>query len=212
MSTTRSVLDQGQFLTFLLGDEEYAVGILRVKEIIEYDTLTKLPSVPAHVRGVINLRGSVVPVVDLAVRFGLSERAVTKRTCIIIMEVQIGAEQLDMGVIADSVSQVIDLPPGQIEPPPPFGTRVRLDYLVGMGKVGAKFVLILDVDRLLAEDEVAELAAAAAGGDAPPAQPQTESERVQPTVPGSAPGTPQLEPPPAESSAGPASAGGEPPR
>ena len=153
--------DRAQYLTFLLAGEEYAIAILRVKEIIQYDTLTKLPSVPPHVRGVINLRGSVVPVIDLAVRFGQEERPVTNRTCIIIVEVHVDEEKLVVGVITDSVSEVLELPPDQIEPPPPFGLRVRMDHLVGMGKVGRKFVLILDVDRVLAPREMMSMMAAA---------------------------------------------------
>ena len=140
---------QQQYLTFFLADEEYAVGIQRVKEIIEYTTITKVPKVPAWIRGVINLRGNVVPVVDLAVRFGMEERPVTKTTCIVIVEVQQESERAVMGVIADAVNQVIDLAPKDIEEPPAFGTRVRLEYLFGMGKLGKKFALILNIDSVL---------------------------------------------------------------
>ena len=141
-----------QFLSFQLAGEEFAFGILRVKEILEYDTITRVPSAPAAIRGVINLRGSVVPVVDLALLFGLAPTAVTKRTCIVIVEVRADDTEIVMGVLADAVSQVIDLGPDAIEPPPAFGSRVRVEYLVGMGKVDArKFVLILDIDRLLGD-------------------------------------------------------------
>lgn len=141
-----------QFLSFQLAGEEFAFGILRVKEILEYDTITRVPSAPAAIRGVINLRGSVVPVVDLAMLFGLPPTAVTKRTCIVIVEVRVDDAEIVMGVLADAVSQVIDLGPDAIEPPPAFGSRVRVEYLVGMGKVDArKFVLILDIDRLLSD-------------------------------------------------------------
>ena len=109
---------------------------------------------PTSIRGVINLRGAVVPVVDLAVRFGLRASRVTKRTCVIIAEVEVGGERLVMGLMADSVSRVIDLPPTDIEPPPAFGTRVRVDFLKGLGKVGKKFVLILDLDRALSDVEL----------------------------------------------------------
>lgn len=145
-----------QYLTFQLAGDEFAIGILRVREILEYDTITRVPSAPAAIRGVINLRGAVVPVVDLAVRFGLPATAVTKRTCIVIVEVRADDEEFVMGVLADAVSQVIDLAPGDIEPPPPFGARVRVDYLVGMGKLDRRFVLILDIDRLLAGLDVPE--------------------------------------------------------
>jgi purine-binding chemotaxis protein CheW len=145
---------QQQYLTFFLADEEYAVGIQRVKEIIEYTAITKVPKVPVWIRGVINLRGNVVPVVDLAVRFGMEERPVTKTTCIVIVEVQQESERAVMGVIADAVNQVIDLAPKDIEEPPAFGTRVRLEYLFGMGKLGKKFALILNIDSVLSAAEL----------------------------------------------------------
>ena len=145
---------QQQYLTFFLADEEYAVGIQRVKEIIEYTAITKVPKVPMWIRGVINLRGNVVPVVDLAVRFGMEERTITKTTCIVIVEVQQEAERAVMGVIADAVNQVIDFAPKDIEEPPAFGTRVRLEYLSGMGKLGKKFALILNIDSVLSAAEL----------------------------------------------------------
>lgn len=146
----------GQYLTFQLAGDEYAFGILRVKEILEHDTITRVPNAPAAIRGVINLRGAVVPVVDLAARFGLPATAVTKRTCIVIVEVQVGEDEIVMGVLADAVSQVIDLAAADIEPPPPFGAKVRVDYLVGVGKLDKRFVLILDIDRLLGGLDVPE--------------------------------------------------------
>ena len=149
---------QQQFLTFFLAEEEYAVNIQRVKEIIEYTTVTKVPKVPQWIRGVINLRGNVVPVVDLAVRFGLEERPVTKTTCIVIVEVEQDSERTVMGVIADAVNQVIDLAPKDIEEPPAFGTRVRLEYLFGMGKLGKKFALILNIDSVLSNVELLTVA------------------------------------------------------
>ena len=145
---------QQQYLTFFLADEEYAINIQRVKEIIEYTTVTKVPKVPEWIRGVINLRGNVVPVVDLTVRFGLEESPVTKTTCIIIVEVEQDSEPTVMGVIADAVNQVIDLAPKDIEEPPAFGTRVRLEYLFGMGKLGKKFALILNIDSVLSNAEL----------------------------------------------------------
>jgi purine-binding chemotaxis protein CheW len=145
---------QQQYLTFFLADEEYAINIQRVKEIIEYTPVTKVPKVPEWIRGVINLRGSVVPVVDLAVRFGLQERPVTKTTCIVIVEVEQDSERTVMGVFADAVNQVIDLAPNDIEEPPAFGTRVRLEYLFGMGKLGKKFALILNIDSVLSTAEL----------------------------------------------------------
>jgi purine-binding chemotaxis protein CheW len=168
MDTVKESGDETQYLGFYIGGEEYAIGILRVKEILEYDTITKVPGAPASMRGVINIRGSVVPVVDLAVKFGLPGSSVTKRTCIVVVEVDLDGERTVMGVMADSVSQVMDLGAGDIEPPPAFGTRVRLDYLLGMGKAGKRFILILDIDRALSTTELqaaatASLEAALAG-------------------------------------------------
>ncbi len=137
MTNTLEALEQTQFLTFLLADESYAISILRVREIIEYETVTRVPNMPASIRGVINLRGAVVPVVDMGLRFGMREIQVTKRTCVIIVEVEANGERLVMGLMADAVSQVIDLPPADIEPPPAFGTRVRVDFLKGLGKMRA---------------------------------------------------------------------------
>ena len=145
---------QQQYLTFFLSDEEYAINIQKVKEIIEYTTVTKVPKVPEWIRGVINLRGNVVPVVDLTVRFGLNQRPITKTTCIVIVEVQHESERTVMGVIADAVNQVIELSPEDIEEPPVFGTRVRLEYLFGMGKLGKKFALILNIDSVLSTAEL----------------------------------------------------------
>ena len=150
---------QTQHLTFHLAGEEYAVGILKVKEIIEYGTLTVVPQSPPSVRGVINLRGNVVPVVDLAIKFGMAQSPITNRTCIVIVEVALDGEQSVMGVIADSVSQVIDLPADEILPPPAFGTRIKADFLKGMAKADKKFFLILDIDKVLATDELSGHAA-----------------------------------------------------
>jgi purine-binding chemotaxis protein CheW len=157
--TEKETVVQQQYLTFFLADEEYAIGIQKVKEIMEYTTVTKVPKVPEWIRGVINLRGSVVPVVDLPARFGLEDRAVTKTTCIVIVEVEQDSERTVMGVIVDAVNQVIDFTPADIEKPPAFGTRVRLDYLFGMGKLGKKFALILNIDRVLSNSELLTVSA-----------------------------------------------------
>jgi purine-binding chemotaxis protein CheW len=169
MGAGQPALGQSQYLTFYLAGEEYAIGILCVKEILEYDTLTKVPQTPPWIRGVINLRGSVVPVVDLAAKFGLAASPVTKRTCIVIVEANLEGTQTVMGVLADAVSQVMDLAAEDIEAPPTFGTQVRVDYLQGMGKVGKKFVLLLDVDRVLSASELLPSARAAADAGAVPA-------------------------------------------
>jgi purine-binding chemotaxis protein CheW len=145
--------ERRQYLSFALAGSDYAVGILQVKEILQYETVTRVPSVPPSVRGVINLRGAVVPVVDLAVKFGLPVTAVTRRTCILIVEAALGGERTVVGIVADAVREVLELGPEEIEPPPSFGTQVRVDYLVGMGKAGKGFVLLLDLDRVISAGE-----------------------------------------------------------
>lgn len=146
-----------QYLTFMIGGEEYAVSLLKVKEIIEYDTVTEIPKTPEWVRGVINLRGNVVPVIDLAVKFRLPASVAGKLTCIVITEVECEGEPTVMGVMADSVRQVIDLKPEDVEVPPTFGTRVKVDYLLGMARAGKKFCLLLDTEKVLSTDELLEL-------------------------------------------------------
>lgn len=151
---TPHVLGKGQYLTFFVAGEEYAVNILKVKEIIEYDTVTTVPNTASWIRGVTNLRGNVVPVIDLAVKFGLPASKTSKLSCIVITEVSYEGDKLTMGVMADSVNQVLDFSENEIETPPPFGTRVRIEFLQGMGRVGKKFCLILDIDKVLSADEL----------------------------------------------------------
>jgi purine-binding chemotaxis protein CheW len=160
MTTPVQGAEQTQYLTFRLAGEEYAIGILRVREIIEFGTLTTVPAAPPQLRGVINLRGSVVPVVDLALRFGLPATPITRRTCIIIVEAEVEADRITVGIIAESVNQVVDVLPEDILPPPDFGTHVPTEHLVGMGRTERKFLLILDLDRVLSPAEQAQLAAA----------------------------------------------------
>ena len=155
-----------QYLTFVVGDEEFGVGIMQAKEIIEYDTVTVVPKTPKWIRGVINLRGSVVPVVDLAVKFGLEERPVTKTSCIVIVEGQLENQNTTMGIVADAVSQVMDLGEEDIRGVPEFGTRIQVNYLLGMAQLGKKFALLLDVDKVLSTDELLSLEEAAVTADA----------------------------------------------
>jgi purine-binding chemotaxis protein CheW len=156
-----------QYLTFLLGGEMFALAILNVKEIIEYGNLTQIPMMPAFIRGVINLRGSVVPVIDLTARFGGKATEVGRRTCNVIVEMkggENGDERHDIGIIVDAVSEVLEIPRSEIEPPPTFGAKIRADFIHGMGKVNSKFVIILNIDRVLSVDELARLGHG--GGDA----------------------------------------------
>jgi purine-binding chemotaxis protein CheW len=143
-----------QYLTFVLSGEVFAIGILAIKEIIEYTHPTVVPMSPEYVRGVINLRGAVVPVIDLSIRFGRQASPVTKRTCVVIVEVGAGAERHVIGVIVDTVNAVLDIPATDIEPPPSFGMNIRAELVRGMGKVGGRFVILLDVNRMLAADEL----------------------------------------------------------
>jgi purine-binding chemotaxis protein CheW len=154
-------MNNDQYLTFFIRREEYAVSILRVKEIIEYETVTRVPTTPLHVRGVINLRGAVLPVVDLAAKFGHPESEPSRTTCIVVVETQLRGQTIVVGVVADAVSEVVALPAGQIEPPPPFGTNVHVDFLVGMGKLDGRLVLVLDIDRILSPVELQETIEAA---------------------------------------------------
>jgi purine-binding chemotaxis protein CheW len=151
---------QRQYLTFMLGGEIFAIGILSIKEIIEYGQLTEVPRMPDFIRGVINLRGAVVPVIDLGSRFGKKASSVSRRTCIVIIEVSHEEEQHVVGVMVDAVNEVLDIAPGEIEPAPSFGAKIRADFIRGMGKVNGKFVIILDVDQVLSLDEMSSLAGA----------------------------------------------------
>lgn len=149
-----------QFLTFMLGEEQFAVGILHIKEIIEYGSLATVPMMPACVRGVINLRGAVVPVMDLSARFGRNPSAITKRSCIVIVEVEgAGADGKQvLGMLVDAVNAVVEIAAGDIEPAPSFGTRIRPDFIAGIGKFNGKFVILLAIDRVLSTAEVVEMA------------------------------------------------------
>jgi len=147
-----------QHLTFQLGGEMFAVDILHVKEIIEYGSVTEIPMMPVFIRGVINLRGSVVPVVDLSARFGARRTEVGRRTCIVIIEVSDGTIEQDVGLVVDSVSEVLDISEADIEPPPSFGARIRADFIAGMAKMQGTFVILLDIDKVLDANEIADLA------------------------------------------------------
>jgi purine-binding chemotaxis protein CheW len=145
--------DRVQYLSFSLRGTEYAVGILKVKEILQWEATTRVPSTPRSVRGVINLRGQVVPVVDLAAKFGLGETEPSRLTCILIVEALLEGTPAVVGVMADSVQEVIELGADDVEPTPAFGTQVKVDFLLGVGKIGKRFVLLIDLDRVISADE-----------------------------------------------------------
>jgi len=146
-----------QYLTFLVGDELFSICIADIKEIIEYREPTSVPMMPSYLRGIINLRGRVVPAIDLMVRFGRESTDVTRRTCIVILEIFHNNEQQYLGIIVDAVKAVLDIADADIEPPPSFGARLRSDFVSGMGKIGDDFVIILDIDHVLSIDELSML-------------------------------------------------------
>ncbi|MBD9356497.1 chemotaxis protein CheW [Methylomonas albis] len=161
----------GQYLTFVLGGEIYALGILNIREIIDYGQLTQVPMMPAFVRGVINLRGSVVPVIDLMARFGKGSTGVAKRTGIVIVEIgdQGDANQQDIGIIVDAVNEVIDIGPQDIEPPASFGTGIHSEFISGMAKRNGRFIILLNVNKVLSVDELAGLSSVATDSNRSPA-------------------------------------------
>ena len=154
----RTDADNHQYLTLSVGGESFAIGILHVKEIMGYGVVTEVPMMPAFIRGVINLRGSVVPVIDLAARFGQAPSAIAKRTSIVIIEVSHGGISLDIGIVVDAVHAVLEIREGNIKPPPSFGARVRPDFIQGMGDVDDRFIVILDVTKVLSVEEMSSLA------------------------------------------------------
>ena len=149
----------GKYLTFKLDAEEFGLEILKVQEIIKMMDITRVPKTPAFVRGVINLRGKVIPVVDLRAKFEMERRAETDKTCIVVVTVRRGSGVVVMGIIVDEVSEVLDVLGGSIEPAPEFGGVVDTSFILGMGKVGDRVVTLLDVDKVLSMSDLAEVAA-----------------------------------------------------
>lgn len=143
-----------QFLTFILNSETYGINILNIKEIIDYGNITRVPMVPAFIAGVINLRGSVVPVVDLALRFSEQASIRTKRSSIVILEIKYEDQVLEIGVTVDAVNEVLDILSSEIEPAPSFGARIRTDFISGMGKVNNQLLILLDIENILSIDEL----------------------------------------------------------
>ncbi|RZB34952.1 MAG: purine-binding chemotaxis protein CheW [Desulfobacteraceae bacterium Eth-SRB1] len=152
---------EGKYLTFSLADEEYGVGILKIKEIIGMMPITTVPQTPEFVKGVINLRGKVIPVIDLRLRFSMEETDYTERTCIIVVDLKSRGADVLIGVVVDSVSEVLNIKADDIEDTPTFGTSLNTDYILGMAKIGGRVKILLDIDRVLSEEEVAALENAA---------------------------------------------------
>ena len=154
MSVTETT-EATQHLTFTLDEEVFAVDISKVREVLEYTTVTKVPQTPEFMRGVINLRGSVVPVVDLRLKFGMTETSKTVNTCVIITEISLDGETTVLGALADSVQEVHEFEPDQIEPAPKIGTKLNTDFIEGMGKRDDQFIMILNIDKVFSSDELA---------------------------------------------------------
>lgn len=149
-----NVMETGQYLTFKLGEESFALDVAKVREILEETCITKVPQTPEFMRGVINLRGSVVPVVDLRLKFGMSRTEKTVNTCIIVVEALMDGASIILGALADCVQEVIEIDPAQIEAAPRIGCQLNTEFIRGMGKVNGRFVIMLDIDRVFSETEL----------------------------------------------------------
>ncbi len=167
MMSVAEMMDATQFLTFGLGDDIFAIDVIKAKEVLDFSEVTQVPQTPGYMLGVINLRGSVVPVIDMRRKFNMPVADRTRNSCIVVVEVDVDGEAVIVGALADSVREVIDLKASQIEPPPRIGTRLNTEFIKGMGNLEDRFVIILDIDKVfsvddlvmaktLAEDEVSE--------------------------------------------------------
>lgn len=157
----KAMLDkEGKYLTFSLAGEEYGIGILKVKEIIGMMSITMVPQTPSYLKGVINLRGKVIPVVDLRLKFGMESIEYNERTCIIVVEISGTGRTVHMGIVVDSVSEVLNIKAGDIEETPNFGTKLNTEYILGMAKSAGGIKILLDIDRVLSAEEISGLAKA----------------------------------------------------
>ena len=156
----KALLDkEGKYLTFALSNEQYGLEILKVREIIGYMEITAVPQMPAYVKGVINLRGQVIPVVDLRAKFGMATAEVTEQTCIIVVEISQANHKFDTGIVVDQVEEVLDIPGKDIEAPPQFGSSVDTSFILGMGKVNDSVKILLDIDKVLGAADLNSLSA-----------------------------------------------------
>jgi len=156
-------MNANQFLTFTLDGEQYAIGVSKVREVLEYARITKLPRTAVFMKGIINLRGAGVPVIDLRLKFGLAETPITKDTSIIVMEVDSGEGSVVVGALADAVHEVVEIDEKSIEPAPRFGTRLAAEFIKGVGKRDEAFIILIDIDRIFNAEEVTLLAAGLPG-------------------------------------------------
>ncbi len=161
MSETGNV-EANQYLTFKLDDEVFGLAIEKVREVLDFTTVTKVPQTPEYMRGVINLRGSVVPVMDLRLKFDMDKTEKTVNTCIVIAEIEIEGETTVLGALADAVQEVLDLEPEQIEPAPRVGSKLRTEFIKGMGRRDEQFIILLDIDRVFSSEELASVQSAVA--------------------------------------------------
>jgi purine-binding chemotaxis protein CheW len=148
------ITDTTQFLTFGLGDDVFAIDVIKAKEVLDFAEVTQVPQTPDYMLGVINLRGSVVPVIDMRRKFNMATTDRTRNTCIVVVEVDVDGDSVTVGALADSVREVIDLSPAQIEPPPRIGTRLNTEFIKGMGNLDDRFVIILDIDKVFSIDDL----------------------------------------------------------
>ena len=162
------ITESAQYLTFKLLDENFAVDVAKVREILDYTPATKVPGTPDYMRGVINVRGNVVPVLDMRLKFGLDKTDRTVDTCIVVMEIAVEEDTAVLGALVDSVQEVVELDPGQIEPPPRIGTRWRTEFLKGVGKRNGELIIILDIDRIFASDDITRIHDASGNGSVAP--------------------------------------------
>jgi purine-binding chemotaxis protein CheW len=148
------ITETTQYLTFKLAEEAFALDVAKVREILDFTTITRVPQTPEFMKGVINLRGSVVPVIDMRLKFGMTETEKTVNTCIVVVEVAFDNEAMILGALADSVQEVVEMEPEQIEAPPKIGTRLKTDFIRGMGKRDSQFIMILDIDKIFTVEEI----------------------------------------------------------
>ncbi|QBC45470.1 chemotaxis protein CheW [Iodobacter fluviatilis] len=154
LKSSTPIVEEKQYLTFTLNQELFAVVIHSIKEIIEYPGVTEVPLMPQFMHGVINMRGAVIPVIDLAIRFGKDASHLGRRSCVVILEVFFADEYHEMGVLVDAVNEVLEIPAHQIEPAPEFGAKIRSEFIAGIGNINDKFVIILDVNHVLSLGEM----------------------------------------------------------
>ncbi len=148
---------EGKYLTFALGHEEFGLEILKVREIIGYMEITAVPQTPGHVKGVINLRGQVIPVVDLRLKFGMEEAGITEQSCIIVVEIDAGNRHFQTGIVVDHVQEVLDIAGDLIEDSPEFGASVNTEFILGMGKIGDTVKILLDIDKVLGGEDFSSI-------------------------------------------------------